>query len=543
MRNDPVVVTRNQIGQWASYVGGVALLIGVVGFIWQGGLTPFIGIALILAIIGIALWATMTPEDFKDFLAGRQVRYSTTAVFATLLLVGVVALTYVVLGRAAITLDMTENWRFSLSDETRDVLQRVTRPIRITGFYSSQAIQLREVDDQFFRLYETESNGLVSREYIDPNEQPAIAQQFDVANEGDVFLSYLKPDGTVDFNTTSLVPRGESQERDMSEAIARLLIAGTLKVYFEASHGELDIQDGSQQGISGIHNGIQESGLITSALNLQELAAVGGNIPDDASALIMARPTTDLSTAEIAIVNDYLQRGGGLFIMADALFNQDAFLKQDGEFNQYLWNTFGLRALDMVVVDPASSGQTALDVISAAIFPDNEIAARIDQQNAPTLFSIARAIEVTDTPPANTPNGRVIMSSEQSYGETNFQALSQTNTYAYDDGQDTPGPLTMVAYAYNQVTNGRVLLVGDSDFVTNGSIMAGGNSLLFTDGLAWLSGFNERINFAPQAYNTGLPLMFVSGQTLDIIAFVTIVLMPGIVLAAGVAVWWRRMRA
>jgi ABC-type uncharacterized transport system involved in gliding motility auxiliary subunit len=544
MQNQNIVVTKQHIGQWASYIGGLAFIVGIIGFIWQGGFTPFIGVILILAVLGIGLWALMTPEEFKGFFTGRQVRHSTAAVFATLLLIGVVSLTYVVLARAVLTLDMTENHRFSLSEESRAVLRRVTRPMRITGFYSPAALPLRQVDDQFFRLYEVETNGLITREYIDPNEQPALAAQFNVANEGDVFLSYLNEDGTVDFNTVSFVPRGTSQERDMSEAIARLLIAGTLKVYFEISHGELNIQDSSQQGISGINNGIQESGLITAPLNIAQLATTGGQIPADASAVILARPTTDFSEAEIAVIDDYLQRGGGLFIMADALFNENAFLKEGGAFNQYLWNTFGLRPLDAVIVDPASSGTTALDVISAAIFPDNTIATRLDQLNAPTQFSVARVIEVNNSPPANTPNGRVIMSSEQAYGETNLQELSQTNRYQYDEGQDIPGPLTEVAYAYNSLTNGKIVLVGDADFVTNSRVLSPqGNSILFTDALSWLTGYGDRINFAPQAYATGLPLIFVSGQQLDIIAFITVILLPGIVLIAGIVVWWRRARA
>jgi hypothetical protein len=542
MRNETIVVTRNQIGQWASYFAGVALLVGIIGLIWQGGLSPFVVGALGVGIGSVLLWAVMTPDEFRSFITGRQVRYSTAAVFATLLLVGIVAMTYVVLGRAVLTLDMTEGQRFTLSDETLAVLNRVTRPIRITGFYSSQALDLRQIDDQFFRLYSVATNDVISREYIDPNEQPAIAALFNVVNEGDVFLSYVTEDGSVDFNTLARVPRSGGQERDMSEAIARLLISGTLKVYFETSHGERDALDGSQTGLLGINNGIKESGLITAPLNLVELAATGGTIPDDASAVIMARPTTDLSQTEIAVIDAYLKNGGALFIMADALFNEDAFMQQEGAFNDYLWTTYGLRALDAVVVDPASSGQTPLDVISAAIFPDNAIAARLDQENVPTLFSIARAVEVSETPPANTPNGRVIMSSEQSFGETNLKTLSETDTYQFDNGQDIQGPLTTVAYAYNNESGAKILLIGDSDFVTNSLVLSGGNSILFTDGLSWLTGFGDRINFAPTAYNTGLPFMFVSGQQLDLIAFVTVILMPGIVLLAAFAVWMRRAR-
>lgn len=542
MRNESVVVTRNHIGQWASYIGGATLLVAIIGFIWQGGLSPFVIVTLAVSIISLVLWALMTPAEFKGFISGRQVRFSTTAVFATLLLVGIVAMTYVVLVRAVLTLDMTEGQRYTLSNESLDVLKRVNRPIRITAFYSSAALDLRQLDDQFFRLYSTATNDLISREYIDPNEQPALAQKFNVANEGDVYLSYLDADGKVDFSTIARVPRSGGQERDMSEAIARLLISGTLKVYFETSHGERDALDGTQTGLVGVNNGIKESGLITAPLNLNELAASGGAIPNDASTIILARPTTDFSQAEINLIDAYLKNGGSLFIMADVLFNQDAFMRKDSPFNQYLWTNYGLRALDAVVVDGGSSGQTPLDPISAAIFTNNAIATRLDQQNAPTVFSIARAIEVSETPPADTPNGRVIMTSEQSYGETDLKSLSETNTYQFDSGSDIAGPLTTVAYAYNRLTQAKIVLVGDSDFVTNSLVLSGGNSILFTDALSWLTGFSDRIDFAPQGYSTGLPFIMVNGQQLDLIAFITVILMPGIVLVIGLAVWQRRVR-
>ncbi len=169
---------------------------------------------------------------------------------------------YVVLQRAVIVLDMTEGQRFSISNETRDILRQVSRPIRITGFYSPRALAARSVDDQFFRLYEESTNGKISRDYIDPDEQPAMANKFG-ASDGDVFLSYLNADGTVDFSTVSILPRSDSQERDMTEAISRLLISGTLTVYFDQSHAERDPLSAEPQGLSGINNGIRASGLIT----------------------------------------------------------------------------------------------------------------------------------------------------------------------------------------------------------------------------------------------------------------------------------------
>lgn len=545
MRRDSIVITRKNIGQAASFIGGATLLIGVLAYIWQGALTLYIGIVLAIGIAGIALWAAMSPREFTGFVTGRQARRSTTAVFTILLLIGITALVYLLLQRSALTLDMTIAQRFTLSSETERVLQRVTRPIRITGFYSSRALAQREVDDEFFRLYEAATNGLITRLYIDPDEQPALAQYYGVIEDAQVFISYVNDDAekSVDFSTLARVPRGDQQERAMTQAISRLLIAGTLTVYFDVGNGERDPLDTTQDGISGINSGVRESGLVTYPLNLGDLAAQGGDIPNSAATVVFARALNDLTDAEIGVIDRYLKRGGTLLLLADVLFNDDPFLKMDGNFNQYLWANYGIRALDMAVVDPAVSGSTALDVISAYVFTDTDLGARLDPAQNPTMFRIARAVDVNlNDAPANVANGRVIMSSEQSYGETDLRTLGETNTYHYDAGVDAPGPLTTVVWSTNLATNARIVLIGDSDFVSNGLVLSGGNGVLFTDSMAWLTGLGEKITFAPQMYGVGSPLIFVSAQTLDLIAFLTVILLPGAVLVTGVAIWLRRTR-
>ncbi len=544
MKNDPIIITRNQIGQWGSYIGGVGLLLGLLGWLWQGSITPIIAGLLVSGILGIGLWVLMSPQEFKDFISGRQTRYSTMAVFSTLLLIGIVALVYIILQRATLTLDMTLAQRFTLSRESLDVLREVNGDIRITGFYSSRALAAREVDDQFFRLYETATNGRITRQYINPDEEPALAQRFGIYSDGALFLSYLKPDGTVDFESLARVPRstGGAQEREMTQAIARLLLSNTIKVYFDIGQDELDPLDTTQQGLSGIHAGMQESGLITESLSISGLAATGGSIPEDASAIIMARPTTDLNAAEIAVLDAYLKRGGSLFLMADVLFNENTFLSEGSIFNDYLWQNYGIRGQQAVIVDFGASLQSPLDIIGAAVFTETTIAARLDPASAPTLFRTSRAVEVqTENPPVN--NGVVILSSENSYGETNLRDLAETNSYEANENEDIPGPLPIAVWAWDKNSGAKILLVGDSDFVTNGFVTSAlGNAVLFTDGLSWMTGLTEQISFAPQGFNSGLPLIFISTQQLDLIALVTVILMPGLMLVLGLVIWTRRVR-
>lgn len=329
----------------------------------------------------------------------------------------------------------------------------------------------------------------------------------------------------------------------MTQAISRLLISGTLTVYFDIGLGERDPFDTSQEGMSGVNNGVRESGLATYTLDIGDLAAKGLDIPANAATVVLARPINDLNQGEISVLDRYLQKGGALLLLADVLFTDDPFLKQDGAFNTYLWTNFGIRALDAAVVDPAVSGQTALDVISAYVFPQSDLGARLDPAQNPTMFRVARAVDVNlDTTPTNVANGRVIMSSEQSFGETDLTLLGETNTYHYDPAADLLGPLTTVVWATNQQTNAKIVLIGDSDFLTNGLVLTGGNGILFTDSMAWLTGLGAEIEFAPQFYGVGMPLIFVSTQTLNLITFLTVILLPGALLVAGVAIWMRRAR-
>lgn len=543
-------IRRAQLGRVLGYIGGAGIMAVIVALIWGGGIAPDgatnvpVWVAGAVAVFGFGAWFAFDRAGLIGFITGRDVRFSTVAIFSTLLLIGIVVLTYGVVLRATLTLDMTQTLRFTLSSETLTTLERVERPMRITGFYTPRLLPTRELDDQIIRLYETATAGRIDVQYIDPEEQPALAQAFGVTEDAQIFLSAVDDAGEIVPGTTARIPRGDNIEREVTNAISRLLIAGSITVYFEISLSGRDPLDTGAEGISGINNGIRESGLVTAPLNLLAIADAGEDIPADAATIIFPRPLRDLRPVEIDVIDRYLQRGGSLLLLADATFNADPFMAGAGAFNTYLWDRYGIRARDLVVVDPAASGDTALDVISAFVFSDNPIGGRIDPSaNRPTLFRIARAVEVDLTRPfENQANGQVILSSEASYGETDFAALAQTNTYTFDPAVDVPGPLSTVVWANDLTTGARIVLVGDSDFVTNGQVLAGSNGLLFTDSLSWLSGLDERVTFAPQAIGASLPLIFISTQTINLIGLGVIVVVPGLVLLAGIVIWARRSR-
>lgn len=536
------VSVRERVGQIGSILGAAALALGIIGAIWQGGLSSTIVALLVIGVVGLIVWGIAAPDDLRALVTGRGARFSTVTVFSLAFLVAIVVLVYLFIQGRVLTLDMTTSNLFTLSQETHNVLARIERDIQITGFYSARALQQRELDDEIFRLYSDESGGRIKRVYIDPQEQPALAQSFGVVGDGDVFISYVDENGEVDFDSVLPVPRESAQERDLTTTLLLLLNTGEFTVAFDIGYSSFDPTDGSQQGFTRIINGMVSNGIDYGTVDLSEMVEQDLVMPAQVDVLILLRMNQDLPEEAVAVLDEYLARGGALLILSDV--TDTGFLGEDTLFNAYLWERYGVRMLDAVVVDAVSRGASELDLLSYAVGGGNSITDRLiieGQDDTRAQFKLARPVEINRTPPV--PNGFVIATSPASYAERDIDRLLRTNEFQYDDGVDIEGPVNVAAYAHNEDTNSKILIIGDSDFVMNGQIASPlGNSLLFTDGIAWLSGLNDRLIFSPQGRVTNLPLVFISPQSLDQISFFTIVLMPGITLATGFFIWLRRSR-
>ncbi|MEM6529610.1 MAG: hypothetical protein AAF653_15030, partial [Chloroflexota bacterium] len=249
-----------------------------------------------------------------------------------------------------------------------------------------------------------------------------------------------------------------------------------------------------------------------------------------------------ITEPEIAVIDDYLQRGGGLLVLADAVSNENSFLQQESAFNAYLRENYGLVAFDGVVVDPPMQVETPLDILPAAVFGEHPTGAAIGEGQDP-FFRIARPVLAVDEKPATVANGRIMTSSQQSYIERDLETLFTTNEYQFDDGTDLGGPADLVVWAWDEQGNGsRVMLIGDGDFVRNRNIDSGtpGNAILFAESVRWLSGREDSLNFGFVANPSGIPVLFVSGSDLDVIGIITVAIVPLTVLFAGIIVWYRR---
>src|SRR5204862_5078783 len=84
----------------------------------------------------------------------------------------------------------------------------------------------------------------------------------------------------------------------------------------------------------------------------------------------------------------------------------------------------------------------------------------------------------------------------------------------------------------------RIVVFGDSDFVTNGYLGIPGNRDLFLNSVNWLAQQENLISIRPKDPEDRR--VSLTADQAKLIFWLSIVIIPGFILAAGVQAWWRR---
>ena len=242
-----------------------------------------------LAIAGLVLLVIYILGQWREIakmFSGRQARYGTlTAVSVLVVLAILVAINYIG-SRQHKRWDLTANKQFSLSDQTRTVLQKLESPLRIRVFAEENTFQ-RYKD----KLKEYEySSSKVSTEYVDPDKKPTAASGVQLQPPMTMMLDYK---GRSERLTSD-------NEQDVTTAIIKLVQGTVKKVYFTAGHGEKDPTSSDRDGYKAIADSLTHENYTIDKLVL----AQAGSVPDDAAVVVIAGPKTDFFPGEITSAQD-----------------------------------------------------------------------------------------------------------------------------------------------------------------------------------------------------------------------------------------------
>jgi ABC-type uncharacterized transport system involved in gliding motility auxiliary subunit len=489
-------------------------------------------IAIVLGgLLVVASWALKAGE-FRTQLGRRSTRFGINSATSVLLFVGILGFVNYLGAQHQKRVDMTSEKIYSLSDQSAQVAGQVNQDLHIKAFYPGGEYV---PDRDLLKLY-TAQNNKISFEFIDPDKQPQVAQQYQVTAYGD-FQNPLNGEsfryGTLILDMGGKTQRIEKQseplrEEDITNALMKIVKGQTKTIYFTEGHGEKEIANAEKIGYQNANKELEKLNYVVKTLNLVREPKV----PDDASVVVMAGPKTEPFPNEVEALDAYLKAGGGVYLLLDpppAAGLKD-FVKK--------WS---IDVGDNFVVDASGMGKlfgAGPEIPLVLNYGKHKITEKFS--NVMTFFPLVRSVIPAMPPVEGVTTEPLLTTSERSWAETD---MKNPEVSLDEKKGDIKGPVSIAVVATKDAGNnkkGRLVVFGDSDFAVNAYFNAQRNGNLFTNTVTWLAQDENFISI--KAKNPAdRPLTMTEAQG-KLVSYVVLLLLPGSILAAGVSVWVKRRR-
>ena len=516
---------------------GIALVAVALALKFTPALNNYSQYSSAFAIAGLVCVLIYVASEWREIAKvyeRRQARYGTLAATSVVVVLAVLVAINYIAGKQNKRWDLTTNKQFSLSDQSRNVLQKLDSPLKITVF--ARELDFGRYQDKL-KEYEYLSKK-VSTEYVDPDKKPAVAQQNNIQQYGTILFQYKGRSERVTSDA----------EQDITNGIIKTVSGQQRKVYFTQGHGEKDTGSSERDGYNTITTALGRENYGVEKIVL----AQQGSVPDDASVVVVAGPRIDFFPPEVDAVKKFLDKGGKLFLELDPPEKADSAPLANLIALAHDW---GIQAGNNIVVDASGMGRligTDASVPVAANYPSHAITQRFTFL---TAYPLAREA----SPISGGVNGRIaqpfVETSPRSWAEADIKGLLTSGQVSLDENKgDKKGPITIGSAVSAPLANApapkpgddpnapkpetRVVVLGDSDFASNGVLGIQGNRDLFMNIVGWLSQQENLISIRPKEPDDRRITMTSTVQTN--IQLLALLVIPGVVFASGVYTWWRR---
>ena len=503
-------------------------------------------IALILGLIGIvslAAYIYLNVSVLKQSFKRKSFLYSSNLFLIVILVIGILVLVNYFLANNHYRVDFTESKLHSLSDQSVQVLKNLKQDVKITCFFREGNFS-RGSMEHLMEIYAYHSKR-IKYEFIDPDKNPGLVRRYEIAEDGTTIFE----SGEKDSRITS------TSEEDITNAIIKISREQKKIIYFLEGHGEASIEDTAERGYSLAKEQLEKLAYDVKTITL----ALSETFPADCALLVIPGPDKDLLPNELETIKNYIQNGGRVFFMVDPQ-NAPGLVP-------YL-QEFGIQLEEDLVVDTVSrllGGDYFMPVVS-----EYEAHAITKNFRYATFFPYARSVEKTEEMPEGVTAEILAKSSPNSWGE---RQLDQREV-SFDKDKDKAGPISLAAVATikpkkenkeekeeapeleeekeekeaeaeeekteetEPEREGRIAVFGDSDFAANTYYNLSGNGNFFLNTVNWLTEEADLISISPKT-SSPRTIQLTPSQG-RMIFFVSIIILPLVVLVTGISVWVRR---
>lgn len=409
--------------------------------------------------------------------------------------------------------DVSQNGRNSLSKASIEILQKLQGSVQVTAYATEQHAQfggIRKIITDFVALYQRAKPDL-SLTFIDPAEQPKLAQKAGVQVNGEMVITFNQ--------------RREHltviNEQAFSNVLMRLARAEDKLIITLSGHGERRLDGSANYDLGEFGRQLRANGFNSQPLNL----AIEQDVPANASMLMIASPQTDLLEGEVDKLLNYIDRGGNLLWLVD---------QESLRGLLPLTEKLHLTLTPGIVVDPqAEQLKAPITFALGANYGQHVITNQFDYI---TVFPFSRQITLNENEEWHAVS--LVEVAQQGWVETG----DLQGEIIFDQDTDVEGPISIAAALTRNIQDReqRVIVVGSGHFLAN-TYLGNGSNLDFGINLVnWLTGDEELIVIQPRATLDSHLVLSESELTLIVVGF--LVLLPLLFLGSGIVIWWRRRR-
>jgi ABC-type uncharacterized transport system involved in gliding motility auxiliary subunit len=460
-----------------------------------------------------------------------RVRRLSNTAFGFVAFAGILVAIALIGQRHPLRVDLSESRKYTLSDQSKKILAGLKGDISIRAFFQ-EAGRNREQARDLLETYRYQSKK-IRYEFIDPDRYPAVAKQYQIRSYGTLVLE--------GFGKTQTVMTVD--EQSITNAIVRLSQEREKVVYFLTGHGERDTTDMGKDGYATAKTAIEKESFKVKSLNL----LVEARIPEDAALVVIAGPQKPLLANEIALLRQYLHQRGRVMVLLEPF--------ADGGLRDLLKSCGFLLAAD-IVVDPMSRVFGASPFMP--VITQYGLHKITEGFTVASIFPTARSVYTEEKSPPGVTLTELALTSPSSWAETESQAAS-TKDLKFDESKDRKGPVPLAAIAAMGVETGgteaqekrslgkgssggeaQLAVFGDCDFASNTYFNLQGNGDFFLNAISFLEQQEDLVSI--QRPKSGAAPLTLSRSQERILFWVGLLLMPLVVLAAGIAVFQTRRK-
>ncbi|TPW12813.1 MAG: hypothetical protein FD129_1394, partial [bacterium] len=392
--------------------------------------------------------------------------------------------------------DWTEESRYSLSPQSKQILAALDREVKLIAFLPTAD----PTQDELHRLLDEYAAGSrrFTFDFIDPDRRPGEALRHGMQEYGLLLVATEKKENV-----------RAATEQGITSALIRLLSPRPVQVAFLTGNGEASPFDADPGGLRAAGDA-----LLANGYRLRRLSLFTAEHLDSLDLLVIAGPRSEYRPEETALLDGYLHGAAGL---APWLMSWGVMVGADR------------------IVDGSGRGRlVGLDPETPVVsqYEDNPVTRGF---NLGTYYRLARSVRLPTALPKPSRGWLLFRSGTGSWAETDPPGIPAR----LDPGRDRLGPVPMAVALDHPGQNGaRLLVIGDSDFATNRDWRVPGGGDLFLNAVAWLVERPEEIAIrAPVVRERRVELNAEQARTI----FVAFVLgIPLAIMVLGVTVAWRR---